>query len=296
MILAIASGKGGTGKTTLAAALARVWGGSCLAVDMDVEAPNLDLFLKATDAGRRRAMIEVPVVAHPEACNGCGACGRFCAFKGILAFGDFPVAFPELCHGCGGCFEACRRGVLARGERKLGVIRWGTAQSAPGAGDGLAMLEGRLRVGETMSPPVIRQARALVDEMLRARGGDMIIDAPPGTSCPAMTAVRGVDAVLLVAEPTPFGRHDLDLAVKAFRPSGVPLGVVINRAGFGDPLIHDYAREVDLPILAEIPFRRDIARACAEGVPLDAMGAEMRQKVDDLARAVRAPHAWGAAA
>lgn len=296
MILAIASGKGGTGKTTLAAALARVWGGSCLAVDMDVEAPNLDLFLKATDAGRRRATIEVPVVAHPEACNGCGACGRLCAFKGILAFGDFPVAFPELCHGCGGCFAVCRRGVLARGERELGAIRWGVARSASGAGDEIAMLEGRLRVGETMSPPMIRQVRALADEMLGARGGDMVIDAPPGTSCPAMTAVRGADAVLLVAESTPFGRHDLDLAVKAFRPGGAPLGVVINRADFGDRLIRDYARDAGLPILAEIPFRREIAQACAGGVPLDAMGAEMRQRVDDLARAVRSPHAWRVAA
>lgn len=125
MILAIASGKGGTGKTTVAAALARVWSGACLAVDMDVEAPNLDLFLRSTGTEQRRATIEVPVVAHPELCNGCGACGRLCAFKGILAFGDFPVAFSELCHGCGGCFEVCRRGVLARGERELGVIRLG---------------------------------------------------------------------------------------------------------------------------------------------------------------------------
>ena len=263
---------------------------------MDVEAPNLDLFLKATGAGQRRATLEVPVVAHPEACNGCGACGRLCAFKGVLAFGDFPVAFPELCHGCGGCFEVCRRGVLVRGERELGVIRWGEALPAPGADDGLATLEGRLRVGETMSPPLIRQVRGLADEMLRTRGGDMIVDAPPGTSCPAMTAVRGVDAVLLVAEPTPFGRHDLDLAVKAFRPSGVPLGVVINRAHFGDRLIHDYAREAGLPILAEIPFRRDIAQACAGGVSLDAMGVDMRQKIEGLARTVRAPDAWRHAA
>lgn len=147
-----------------------------------------------------------------------------------------------------------------------------------------------------MSPPLIRRVRAMADEMLETRGGDMIVDAPPGTSCPAMTAVRGVDAVLLVAEPTPFGLHDLDLAVKAFRPSGVPLGVVINRANFGDHLVHNYAREMGLPILAEIPFRRDIAQACAGGAPLDAMGAEVRRKVERLARAVRAPDTWRTAA
>jgi len=296
VILAVASGKGGTGKTTVAAALSRVWANTCLAVDVDVEAPNLDLFLNSTDAGQSRATVDVPVVVNAEACNGCGACARICAFKGILAFGDFPVAFPELCHSCGGCLEVCRRGVLGRGERELGIIRWGYAQSAREKDIQLATLEGRSRIGETMSPPLIKKVRSRADEMLKARGGDMIIDAPPGTSCPAMTAVRDVDAVLLVAEPTPFGCHDLDLAVQAFRSRGVPLGVVVNRAIPGNHIIHDYAREMGLPILGEIPYQFDIAQSCAGGVPLDAMGPDVRERVETLMRVVQTPNAWDAAA
>jgi MinD superfamily P-loop ATPase len=286
MIVAIASGKGGTGKTTIATALARIWDGPRVAVDMDVEAPNLHLFLAPSYDGRKRAVLDVPVVLHPEACSGCGACSRLCAFKAIIALGDYPVVFPEMCHGCGGCLEVCRRGVLGAGKRELGEIFWGRAGAADGASPDLRIAGGQLRIGEAMSVPLIRQVRTKANEMLAEHPGDVIIDAPPGTSCPALSAVREVDVLLLVAEPTPFGLHDLGLAVRALASGRVPTGVVVNRAGLGDDCIRAFCHKHDLPILAEIPFRRDIAEACAQGIPLDHMG-ELRTMMETLARSLR---------
>lgn len=275
MIVAVASGKGGTGKTTVAAALAKSWTTPCVAVDMDVEAPNLNLILQTPLDQGRRAVIEVPVVAHPEKCNGCGACGRICAFKGIVSFGDFPVVFPEMCHGCGGCLEVCRRGVLERGERELGGIAWGRSEN-------IRVLEGRLRIGEAMSPPLIRQVRERLEEFLWEERSDVILDAPPGTSCPAMMALRDVDVIVLVAEATPFGLHDLDLMVKALASSSAPIGVVVNRATLGDDRVHTYCRERNIPILADIPFRRDIAQGCAKGISLEQVAPDMQSLVGEL--------------
>ena len=289
MILAIASGKGGTGKTTIAAALARTWDAPRLAVDMDVEAPNLHLLLSPTVEGEQQATLDVPVVLHPENCDGCGACRDICAFSSIMMIGNSPVVFSELCHGCDGCLRVCGLGVLGRDKRDLGMISWGRARASDGVSADLRVVGGRMRVCESTCPPLIRQLRARVDAMLRERPGDVIIDAPPGTSCPALTALRDVDVVLLVAEPTPFGLHDLGLAAKAFHSDTVPVGVVINRAGLGDnELIHDYCRRHGLPVLAEIPFRRDVAEGCARGEPLELMAADLRERITALAGSVRA--------
>ena len=170
--------------------------------------------------------------------------------------------FSELCHGCDGCLQVCQRGVFGRGQRDLGIDFLGRASTRDGVSADLRVVGGRMRVCENTCPPLIRQLRARVDAMLRERPSDVIIDAPPGTNCPALTALRDVDVVLLVAEPTPFGLHDLGLAARAFHSDRVPVGVVINRAGLGDDeLIHDYRRRHALPVVAEIPFRRDIAEA-----------------------------------
>lgn len=287
MIVAIASGKGGTGKTTIATALARIWDGPRVAVDMDVEAPNLHLFLAPSNEGRKSAALGVPVVLHPQACNGCGACSRICAFKAILALDDRPIVFADMCHGCGGCLAVCRRDVLALGERNLGEIFWGRAASAQGPSSNLRTVGGRLRVGEAMSAPLIRMVRTKVNEMLAECHGDVIIDAPPGTSCPALSAVRDVDVLLLVAEPTPFGLHDLGVAFRALGAGKVPIGVVVNRAGLGNDCIRTFCHGVGLPILAEIPFRRDIAEACARGVPIDLMGEDLRAMMESLVRSLR---------
>lgn len=289
MILAIASGKGGTGKTTIAAALTRIWGAPRLAVDMDVEAPNLHLLLSPTVDGEQQATLDVPVVLHPEKCNSCGACSDICAFNAIFMGSGSPVVFSELCHGCDGCLQVCQRGVFGRGQRDLGVISWGRASTRDGVSADLRVVGGRMRVCENTCPPLIRQLRARVDAMLRESPGDVIIDAPPGTNCPALTALRDVDIVLLVAEPTPFGLHDLGLAARAFHSDNVPVGVVINRAGLGDDeLIHDYCRRHALPVLAEIPFQRDIAEGCARGEPLELMAADLRHRITALAGSVRA--------
>ncbi|MDQ2078940.1 ATP-binding protein [Xanthobacteraceae bacterium Astr-EGSB] len=289
MIVAIASGKGGTGKTTIAAALARTWDAPRIAVDMDVEAPNLHLLLSPTIEGEEEATLDVPVVVEPENCDGCGACSDICAFKAILVLRGKPAIFTELCHGCDGCLQVCLRGVLGRGKRDLGTVSWGRANAADRASSDLRMVSGRMRICENTCPPLIRHVRTRLDAMLRERQADVIIDAPPGTNCPALTALRDIDVLLLVTEPTPFGLHDLDLAVRAFQSDRVPAAVVINRAGLGDDeLIRAYCRRGGLPVVAEIPYRRDLAERCARGEPLEAMGADLRERIAALAGSVRA--------
>ena len=284
MIVAVASGKGGTGKTTVAAALARVWTGPRIAVDMDVEAPNLHLFLRPDVTSEIEASVEVPV-ANPDLCDGCGACAKICAFKAIAVFGAFPMVFPEMCHGCGGCLAVCSRGALSAGQRVLGTVSRGMADG------GIDFLMGRLRIGEAMSPPLMRVVRHHLGAMRAERPADVLIDAPPGTSCPAIEAVRDADVVVLVTEPTPFGLYDLDLAFRAFRDlgdTGKPMAVVINRSGRDDHGVHTFCREHELPILDSIPFERAIAEGYARGVPLDAVNPAHAARMRELARRVRA--------
>lgn len=281
MIVAVASGKGGTGKTTVSAALAAVWKRPVLAVDMDVEEPNLHLFLKPGAQASEPAYLEVPVV-DGERCTRCGACVELCQFKALSLLGTHLVAFPDLCHGCGGCLRICPEGALSPGRRELGRVEWGATPA------GLPTLTGRLRIGEAMSPPLMRQLRL----RMRARAGgedlDVLIDAPPGVSCPAMTAVSDADAILLVTEPTPFGLHDFRLAFQAFRPLDKPMGVVINRAGSGDGRVQAFCRDQGLPVLLEVPFRRDIAEHYAKGGVLPDLDAGLKTAFEDLAGRVAA--------
>ncbi len=256
MIVAVASGKGGTGKTTVTASLATVWDGPVLAVDLDVEEPNLHLFLHPAIEGSETAHLTVPVVDEAK-CTYCGACAELCQFKAISVMGQLLLTFPEMCHGCGGCLAVCPEKALSPGQRELGEISWGKT----GRG---GFLTGRLRLGEAMSPPLMRLVKARLNQML-ATGGDAIIDAPPGVSCPAVNAVIDSDVILLVTEPTPFGFHDFRLAWEAFAPLGKPMGAVVNRAGLGHEAIYRFCGEKGLPILAEIPYDRAIAEAYARG-------------------------------
>ena len=256
MIVAIASGKGGTGKTTLTAALAQAWPRPLVAVDLDVEGPNLHLQIPHAIESRVEALLTIPV-ADPEKCNGCGACSRLCQFRAIAVFGNYPTIFPEMCHGCGGCLHICTTGALMPASRTLGEVRRGFH------GD-IEILTGDLRVGEALSPPLIRAVQRRLRAALDENPRDALIDSPPGASCPAMTAVRPADAVLLVAEATPFGLHDLKIAREAFSTLGKPIGVVVNRVGIGDSRVQDYCRATDIPVLQEIPFDR---RLCAIGTP-----------------------------
>jgi len=258
MIVAVASGKGGTGKTTVAASLAWVWDRPVTAVDLDVEEPNLHLFLKPQISGRETATMVVPVADEPK-CTYCRSCADLCQFKAISVLGSVLLTFPEMCHGCGGCIAVCPEKALSAGARELGEISWGRAAGRIG------LFMGRQRVGEAMSPPLMRAVIAKLEQTHKEVGSDVIIDAPPGTSCPAINAVLPSDLILLVTEPTPFGFHDFRLAHEAFAPLQKPMGVVINRAGLGDRSVQDYCRSQHLPILAEIPFDRRLAEAYSKG-------------------------------
>ncbi len=279
MILAIASGKGGTGKTTVASSLAWVWPRPVAAVDLDVEEPNMHLFLRPEIAGSEIATIEVPV-ADESKCTYCRACAEICQFKAISVLGSVLLTFPEMCHGCGGCIAVCPENALTAGTRELGEIRWGRTDGR------IDFFMGRLRVGEAMSPPLMRAVMAKLATLTADRSADIIIDAPPGTSCPAINAVLPSDAIVLVTEPTPFGNHDFRLAHQAFSPLKKPMAVIINRAGLGDRSVYDYCRSEELPILAEIPFDRRLAEAYSRGRVLAEALPDMRQVFTKLAAAI----------
>jgi MinD superfamily P-loop ATPase len=284
MIVAVASGKGGTGKTTVAASLAWAWDRPVTAVDLDVEEPNLHLFLKPEFSGRETAFMEVPV-ADESRCTHCRACADLCQFKAVSVLGTVLLTFPEMCHGCGGCIAVCPEKALAAGRRALGEIAWGRAAGRIG------FWMGRLRVGEAMSPPLMRAVIAKLAAASREERPDVIpdviIDAPPGVSCPAVNAVLPSDVILLVTEPTPFGFHDFKLAHEAFAPLGKPLAVVINRAGLGDRSVQDYCGRRRLPILAEIPFDRRLAEAYSRGRVLAEALPEMGALFARLAASLR---------
>jgi MinD superfamily P-loop ATPase len=280
MIVAVASGKGGTGKTSIAASLAWVWDRPVTAVDLDVEEPDLHLFLKPEFSGRETAVLEVPV-AEESKCTYCRACADLCQFKAISVLGSVLLTFPEMCHGCGGCIAVCPEKALSAGTRELGEVSWGRAAGRIG------FFMGRLRIGEAMSPPLMRAVIAKLDQTRSEAAFDVIIDAPPGTSCPAINAVLPSDLVLLVTEPTPFGFHDFRLAHEAFAPLRKPMGVVINRAGLGDRSVHDYCRGNELPILAEIPLDRRLAEAYSNGQVLAEALPEMHRTSEALMQALR---------
>jgi len=252
MIISIASGKGGTGKTTVATNLALSLQSDVQILDCDVEEPNAHLFIRPTIEEVRTVYTPIPDV-DMEKCNLCGECQKICQFKAIIVVGKTVLPFPELCHSCGGCMEACPRKAITETGRELGIIERGKR-------NGIEFVHGKLRIGEAMSPPLIRKVR----EYTRS-GALTIIDAPPGTSCPVIASIKGSDFVLLVTEPTPFGLHDLKLAVGAVQILGIPYGLVINRSDIGDDRVREYAKNEGIPILMEIPFDRKIAEAYSRG-------------------------------
>ena len=252
MILAVASGKGGTGKTTVSVNLARVLDSDVLLLDCDVEEPNDHLFLRG--ASREAETVNIPVPQVDESlCDGCGECGRFCEYHAIVSFGTKPLIFPEMCHGCGGCAKVCLKKAIHEVDKRIGVVE--TVQAGK-----ITLIQGRLDVGVAMAPPLIRAVKARLQN-----GRPAILDAPPGTSCPVISTLRGTDFVVLVTEPTPFGLHDLKLAVDMVRELRIPFGVVVNRFGIGDDRVHVYCNEQNIPVLLEIPDDRRIAEAYSKG-------------------------------
>jgi MinD superfamily P-loop ATPase len=262
MRIAVASGKGGTGKTTIAVSLATSWAteaeaGGVALLDCDVEAPNAHVFLRPEL--RETEVVTVPVPEIDAArCDGCGLCARLCRFGALLRLGpgaaDAPIlVLPELCHGCGGCLRVCGRGAIREVPRSIGRIERGWA-------GGIAFVRGVLNVGEASGTPLIRRVGRQA-----GTARVVVLDAPPGAACGLTATVRGADACLLVTEPTPFGLHDLRLAVQAVEALGVPAAVVVNRAGPGEAPVDEYCASLRLPVLARIPYSREIARLGAAG-------------------------------
>lgn len=255
MIYAVASGKGGTGKTTVSSSLASLWDGPVTCVDLDVEEPNLHLFLHPDIQRKEKAYIEVPKT-NEDKCTLCRACADICQFKAITIMADTLLVFPEMCHGCGGCLAVCPENALFPDRRELGEIHRGQAGE-------IGFVMGQLRIGEAMSPPLMRAIR---DEFpALSEKGDVLIDAPPGVSCPAISAVMDADCIVLVTEPTPFGFHDFKLAWEAFGPLNKPMGAVINRAGMGDDSVQRFCLDNHIPIWGEIPYSREVAEAYSRG-------------------------------
>jgi len=253
--IAVASGKGGTGKTTIATNLAVVLaetGTRVAYVDCDVEEPNGHIFLKPTIRKIREVSIPVPEVDESR-CTLCGACGKACRHSAILVLPKKVLTFPKLCHGCGGCSLACPEGAIREVPRVTGVVEEGVSGQ-------VTFVDGKLNIGEAMAPPVIRA-------VLEAAPKDcmLVLDAPPGTSCPVIESVKTANVVLLVTEPTPFGLNDLELAVEMVRELGLPFGVAVNRAGIGDNGVFDYCARERIPVLLELPNDRAIAHAYSRG-------------------------------
>ena len=266
MIISIASGKGGTGKTTVATNLAVTVANSVQLLDCDVEEPNAHLFIRPEFDHKEPVTVSVPEIDEKK-CTLCGECSELCQFKAIAVIPDTTIlTFPELCHSCGGCWEVCPEDAITKGKRELGIIESGNQGS-------LEFIHGRLRVGEAMAPPLIKKVRSFTDPDKLT-----IIDAPPGTSCPVIESMRNTDFVLLVTEPTPFGLHDLKLAFEAVKTLKIPAGLVINRMGLGDDKVREYADQAGLPFLMGIPFDRRIAEAYSNGKMIVNVLPEYKEK------------------
>jgi MinD superfamily P-loop ATPase len=264
MIISVASGKGGTGKTTIATNLALALE-QVQFLDCDVEEPNAHLFLKPQIEKKVAVTIPIPRIDETK-CTHCGRCAEACEFNALVCFPQTVLTFDELCHGCGVCSYVCPEDAIREEEKEIGTVEIGMA-------NGIQFIQGWLNVGEPMATPIIKKEKSFIHNERT-----VILDAPPGTSCPVIETVKGSDFCLLVTEPTPFGLNDLMLTVELLKQLAIPMGVVINRADVGNKAVHEYCRRQAIPILLEIPMDRTIAHLYSEGISMVEKLPEYREK------------------
>lgn len=268
MKIAVASGKGGTGKTSVAVNLALSLG-KVKVIDCDVEEPNAHILLRPKIEEKIPVELLVPRIIEDK-CDYCGECARFCQYNALFVVGETAMVFPELCHSCGGCYTICPRNAIIEEPRQIGMVLKGVA------GD-IDLVYGEINVGEPLAVPVISAVK-------KHMKGDysVIVDAPPGTACPVVESIEGADFCLLVTEPTPFGLHDLQVVVEVVRELQIPMGVIVNFAGIGNRGVYDFCKRWEIPILMEIPFDRRIAELYSRGTPFVKAMPEWKKRFKDL--------------
>jgi MinD superfamily P-loop ATPase len=280
VVIAVLSGKGGTGKTTVAVnlTLSLKEEGQIVLVDADVEEPNAALYLEPELALAEAIPVNVPVpVIDTELCDYCGRCADFCQFGALAVIPGKVLTFQELCHGCGGCALVCPKQAIREAPRQIGTVEKGMYGQ-------MEFWQGRLNIGEPFAVPVTRR---LKNEIAKLDCRDVvIIDSPPGAGCTVVEAIRGSDFALLVTEPTPFGRHDLEIALKLVKQMGIPHGVIINRAGGGNDLIEELCARHGVPVLLEIPFSVQLASLGAIGMPFSRVLPFWQDKFNQVYRVI----------
>ena len=273
MIIAVASGKGGTGKTTLSIALSLSVEEPVKLLDCDVEEPNADIFLNLDNISNEVITVPVPIVDNDK-CTFCGKCQEVCQFNAITVLKDRVLIFDELCHSCGGCEKICPVKAISEKDKPIGMVTQARAKS-------LSFVQGKLDIGRAMSPPLIRAVKSRIDESIIN-----IIDCPPGNSCPVITAVSGSDYIILVTEASPFGLHDLKLSVATIRELNIPFGIIINRTTPNYKAVNDFCDNEDIRILLEIPENLKVAKSYSNGnTLLDAMPelkGELKKIVNEI--------------
>lgn len=277
MKIAVASGKGGTGKTMVATSLAATAAAHrpVQILDCDVEAPNAHLFLRPDVERVEEAVIPIPEV-NPELCTLCGRCVEVCTFHALAKLGNKILVFPQLCHGCGSCTLQCPESAISEIPRPIGQLIYGTMKK------GFQISYGQLTISEPMPTPIIRQLK----DGIKADETLTILDSPPGASCSVVTTVHDVDFLLLVTEPTAFGLHDLRQMLGVIQKTGTPAGVIINRSGVDNPELEALLEKQSIPILMRIPYRSEIAAALAGGQLLIESFPEFKPAFNNLLEAI----------